>query len=208
MARIQTRHGQPAVYNASAPTLTDGDGSALAVDVNQNLKVVGPSGSSSTTIQGPAADNAAAVGNPVRTGAKYNSATQTYADGDVADTQADVNGNTKITLGTLIAGEDLTIDVIKTEQRFSFSNVTADTAVKSGAGFLHTVTIMPTDAAATAGTIVLYDNTAESGTIIGTITVTAAWVAPVTLIFDCSFSTGLYVGFTTTADINVTVSYR
>lgn len=125
MARIQTRHGQPAVYNASAPTLTDGDGSALAVDVNQNLKVVGPSGSSSTTIQVPAADNAAAVGNPVRTGAKYNSATQTYADGDVADTQADVNGNTKITLGTLIAGEDLTIDVIKTEQRFSFSNVTA-----------------------------------------------------------------------------------
>lgn len=111
-------------------------------------------------------------------------------------------------LGTLLAGEDLTNDVQKVEQRFSFTNCTADTAVKSGAGFLHTVTIMPTDAAATAGSIVIYDNTAESGTIIGTITVTAAWVAPVTLTFDCSFATGLYVGFTTTADINVTVSYR
>lgn len=112
------------------------------------------------------------------------------------------------TLSTLIAGEDLTNDVLKTEQRFSFLNVTGDTLVKSGSGFLHTVTIMPTDAAATAGTIVLYDNTAESGTIIGTIAIVAAYLVPVTLTFDCSFSTGLYVGFTTTADVNVTVSYR
>lgn len=113
-----------------------------------------------------------------------------------------------VTMATLQAGEDLTNDVMKVEQRFSFSNVTSDTAVKSGAGFLHTVTIMPTDAAATAGSIVLYDNTAESGTIIGTIAIVAAYQVPVTLTFDCSFSTGLYVGFTTTNDVNVTVSYR
>lgn len=138
----------------------------------------------------------------------YRASAPTLANGTEEQVQLDINANTKTTLATTIAGEDLTNDVQKVEQRFSFSNVTADTAVKSGAGFLHTVTIMPTDAAATAGTIVLYDNTAESGTIIGTITVTAAWVAPVTLTFDCSFSTGLYVGFTTTADVNVTVSYR
>lgn len=117
-------------------------------------------------------------------------------------------GASEVTMGSALAGEDLTNDVLKVEQRFSFSNVTADTAVKAGAGFLHTVTLMPTDAAPTAGSIILYDNTAESGTIIGTITVTTAWLAPVTLTFDCSFSTGLYVGFTTTADVNVTVSYR
>lgn len=120
----------------------------------------------------------------------------------------DTNNYLKNSLSTLIAGEDLTNDRMKVEQRFSYANCTSDTAVKSGAGFLHTVTIMPTDAAATAGSIILYDNTAESGTIIGTITVTAAWVAPVTLTFDVSFSTGLYVGFTTTNDVNVTVSYR
>lgn len=113
-----------------------------------------------------------------------------------------------VDLSSAIAGEDLTNDVLKTEQRFSYTNCTADTAVKSGAGFLHTVTIMPTDAAATAGSIILYDNTAESGTIIGTITVTAAWVAPVTLTFDVNFATGLYVGFTTTNDVNVCVSWR
>lgn len=138
----------------------------------------------------------------------YRASAPTITNGAEEQIQLDINGNQKTTLATTIAGEDLVNDVQKVEQRFSFSNVTADTAVKSGAGFLHTVTIMPTDAAATDGTIVLYDNTAESGTIIGTITVTAAWVAPVTLTFDCSFSTGLYVGFTTTADVNVTVSYR
>lgn len=41
MARKQARFGQPAVYNASAPTLTDGDDSGLNVDVNGNLLIAG-----------------------------------------------------------------------------------------------------------------------------------------------------------------------
>lgn len=130
---------------------------------------------------------------------------------DLADLEFnkfDANGNLKGSLTTKIAGEDLTNDVLKVEPRFSYLNCTADVAVKSGAGFLHTVTIMPTDAAATAGTIILYDNTAESGTLIGTIYLAAAWTAPVTLTFDVSFATGLYVGFTTTNDVNITVSFR
>ena len=107
-----------------------------------------------------------------------------------------------------LAGEDLTNDVLKVEERFSYSYCTADTAVKSGAGFLHTVTFSPTDAAATAGTVILYDNTAESGTIMFTYSIPAAALVPVTVIIDASFSTGLYVGFTTTADVAVTLSYR
>lgn len=116
--------------------------------------------------------------------------------------------SSKTTLATAIAGEDLINNVLKVEQRFTGVNVTADTAVKSGAGFLHTVTILPTDVAATAGTIVLYDNTAESGTLLGTIYIPAAYVVPVTVTFDVSFATGLYVGFTTTNDVNLCVSYR
>lgn len=108
----------------------------------------------------------------------------------------------------LNAGEDLTNDVTKVEQRFSYTNISADTAVKSGAGFLHTVTFAQIDAAPTAGTIIIYDNTAESGTIIFSSTWTTAVFMPVTVTIDASFSTGLYVGFTTTADIGVTVSYR
>lgn len=53
-------------------------------------------GSSSGQVQGTAADNAAAVGNPVLTGGEYNLSTQTYGDGDVATTQMDVNGNQKV----------------------------------------------------------------------------------------------------------------
>ena len=126
----------------------------------------------------------------------------------IANGLYDTSGNLKNTLATKLAGEDLTNDVLKVEHRFSYANVTADTAVKQGAGFLHTVTIMPTDTAATAGTIILYDNTAESGTLLGTIYVNAAAFVPVTLTFDVSFATGLYIGFTTTNDVNVTVSYR
>ena len=38
MAKTQAPNGQPAVYNASAPTLTDQQGAGLQVDVNGNIK--------------------------------------------------------------------------------------------------------------------------------------------------------------------------
>lgn len=140
--------------------------------------------------------------------AKYLSTALTYANGGTPEIQADVNGNLKQTLATTIAGEDITNDVLKTEHRYSYVNISADTAVKSGAGFLHTLTFAQIDAAPTAGTIIVYDNTAESGTVIFSSTWTTAVFYPTTVTLDVSFSTGLYVGFTTTADIGVTVSYR
>ena len=130
------------------------------------------------------------------------------SSGNIVTMEADASNNLKATLGTLMAGEDLTNDVLKVEQRMSYTNISADTAVKSGAGFLHTLTFAQIDAAPTAGTIIVYDNTAESGTIIFSSTWTTAVFLPVTVTIDASFSTGLYVGFTTTADIGVTVSYR
>ena len=108
---------------------------------------------------------------------------------------------------TLGAGEDLTNNRVLTMPSYSFIDLTGDTAVKSGAGVLHTVT-MSSDAAATAGTVILYDNTAESGTAIATITFVAAYLAPVTLIIDAAFATGLYAGVTTTADVNITLTYK
>jgi hypothetical protein len=114
----------------------------------------------------------------------------------------------KVTLASTLAGEDVSIDVLKTEHRFSFLQVTADTAVKSAPGFLHTLTFAQTDAAPTAGTIVVYDNTAESGTKIFEWNLTTTVFMPFTVTIDASFATGLYVGFTTTADVQVTVSYR
>lgn len=120
----------------------------------------------------------------------------------------DATESVKVTNATLQAGEDLTNDVQKVEQRYSYSRLTADGQVKSGAGFLHTITFAQADAAPTAGSIIVYDNTAESGTVIYSETFTTDVFRGYTITLDVSFSTGCYVGFTTTADVGVTVSYR
>ena len=115
---------------------------------------------------------------------------------------------TPVFLPDTLAGEDVTNDVTKVEQRFAYSLVTSDTAVKSAPGFLHTLTFSCNDAAPTAGTIDVYDNTAASGTKIFSWTLTTTPFTPCSVVIDTNFATGLYVAFTTTADVNVTVSYR
>lgn len=171
------------------------------VVVNPDGTSIGGSGSSASQFQGAAADNAAAVGNPVRVGQRYNSTAPTYDNGDVADFQADVNGNNKVTLATQIAGEDLTANVIKVEQRFSprYISTATTTQVKAGAGFLHTITVN----GGTAGTIIVYDNTAGSGDFLASFDSTNALA---TYTFDVTFAVGLTI--VTGAATKLTVSYR
>ena len=108
----------------------------------------------------------------------------------------------------LIAGEDLTNDVLKVEQRFSYAFVQADAQVKGSAGFLHALTFHENDAAPTAGTIDVYDNTAGSGTKVFSWTLTTTVFMPVTVVLNCVMATGIYIDLTTTADVNVTASFR
>lgn len=199
-----------AIYNSGGVTLTDGDSTGLFVNASGYLLTAsGGTGASSNTVQGAAADNAAAVGNPVLVGGKYFSAQQTYTNGDVADLEVDVNGILKVVEQYAPAYEDNTNQVAKVEQRFSYTYCAgADTQVKAGAGFLHTLTFTQIDAAPTAGTIIVYDSLTEANTIIFSSTWTTAIFYPTTVTIDVSFATGLYVGFTTTNDIGVTVSYR
>lgn len=51
MSRVQTKNGQPGVYNTSLPTLSDGDAGALAVDVNGRV-LIGGSASTPTIADG------------------------------------------------------------------------------------------------------------------------------------------------------------
>lgn len=99
------------------------------------------------------------------------------------------------------AGEDLTNDVLKTEERFSYTYISTatTTTVKSGAGFLHTITVN----GGTAGTIIIYDNTAGSGTVIASFDSTNALN---TYQFNVTFGTGLTI--VTSAATKITVSYR
>lgn len=108
----------------------------------------------------------------------------------------------------LLAGEDITNDVLKVEQRNSYTLLAADGQVKGSAGFLHTLTFSCNDAAPTAGSIIVYDSLTETGTQIFNHTFTTTPFVPFTVTIDASFSTGLYIGFTTTADVNVTASWR
>lgn len=72
----------------------------------------------------------------------------------------------------------------------NFKNITDTTTssalVKSGAGTLHAIVVNTT----AAGTVTVYDNTSGTGTTVGQL---KASVAEGTYIYDCDFSTGLYV---------------
>lgn len=133
-----------------------------------------------------------------------------YAEGaPMRGDRYDTGGNKKVTLGTLLAGEDQSNNVMRVEGQFSYkAPVVADAQVKASAGFLHCIWITQNDAAPTAGTIIIYDNTAESGTQVFNWTLTTAVFNPIVLCPDIVMATGIYIGFTTTADVNVSVSYR
>jgi hypothetical protein len=91
---------------------------------------------------------------------------------------------------------------------FLYTVKAADAQVKAGPGVLHTLTFSCNDAAPTAGSVIVYDSLSETGTQIFNHTFTTTPFVPTTVVLDVSFNTGLYIGFTTTADVNVTVSYR
>ena len=87
--------------------------------------------------------------------------------------------------------------------------VTADTQIKATPGYVNFMWCIGSDAAATAGTIKLYDNTAESGTVVVDFDVQAvAYNYPVPFPVKRSFTTGIYLGYTTTTDVKCYVSYR
>lgn len=102
-------------------------------------------------------------------------------------------------------------DRLTVEESYLSSGIkTSDALIKTGSGVLHTVTISQGDAAPTAGTISVLDSTsAGAGTPIFTwVLPSTTAIVPVTLTFDVEFSTGLYLDFTTVADVNVVCSYR
>lgn len=91
---------------------------------------------------------------------------------------------------------------------YSITKVTADALVKTGSGYLHTLTFTCDDAAPTAGSIIVFDSTTEAGTQIYEETFTTTAFRGYTVTLDCLITTGIYVGFTTTADVNCIVTYR
>lgn len=86
--------------------------------------------------------------------------------------------------------------------------VVVDTQVKATPGFLQCIMMSQSDAAPQAGTITIYDNTAESGTVVFAHTFTTATFMPVQICPQRVMATGIYIGYSATTDVNTSVSYR
>jgi len=91
---------------------------------------------------------------------------------------------------------------------WKYKHVVADTPIRTGPGVLHTIVV---NGLTTAGDATIYDNIAEAGAnIIGILhldTTTSKSVQPITLLYDCEFTTGLYIGFDGTLAADLTVTY-
>mgnify|MGYP006992576201 FL=1 len=111
------------------------------------------------------------------------------------------------TMMTLLAGEDQTNDVLKTEQQFSYYNHVGTAGstsgtVKAAAGFLHAIIY---NTHTSGGTYTLYDSSGTSATRIGIVAPGAA-LAPFTSIYDVKFTTALTVVSGSACDL--TFAYR
>ena len=143
----------------------------------------------------------AQYGNP----ANYNVTPDTRIDGQPSAFEVDAKGNLLNHEAYAPGYEDNVAGVAKVEMRNSYQNITTltTTIVKSGSGLLHTITF---NKPVSTGVVAIYDNTAGSGTLIGTITSPTSTV-PISVTYDVTFSTGLTLVSSVAAQ-DITVSYR
>ena len=150
-------------------------------------------------------------------GCEVQTSSATYTNGtNLGGDVCGATGGRKVELSTTSAGEDVANDVQKVEERYSTMpaggstpKIAADQLYKTGAGLVRSLTCF-SDAAATAGTIAVLDSVAAgAGTKIYEFDVLAvAYNTPWTVELNVAFSVGLYLDFTTTADMQCTLRYR
>ncbi len=125
---------------------------------------------------------------------------------------------TSTTLSTTLACEDIVNNICIVEERYSVipvggttAAITADQLYKSGTGYVRSIQCYGNDNAATAGTIALLDNTvAGAGDTLWSRTILAAdySINGFKADIQAPFAVGLYLDFTTTADMTCMVQYR
>lgn len=174
---------------ANAPDGTAGSGTAVTIADGASVTL------------GTIADGAATQGSTGTISAKLRTVTA-QLNTIAAGTAAGLGQTTMAaSVPVAIASNQSTLNV--QQVGYSFQNITTSTTtvVKSGAGVLHIVNVNTLGTVASIVTI--YDNTAGSGTKIGTInslTLSGAFQ------FDIAFATGLTL--VTTGAPDITVSYR
>lgn len=110
----------------------------------------------------------------------------------------DANGNVLTSLGTRLAGEDPTSDVVKVEDRSVATNVTASQVIKVGAGRLKGLFV---STANTTPTIKFWNGTSAAGSVLlNTFTPVAGTMYNFP---GVEFNTGLYITIAGTVDCTV-----
>lgn len=95
--------------------------------------------------------------------------------------------------------------------KYGFSKTTlrnSDGLAINGEAYLKAIIVSMGDGAPTAGNVIIYDNTTNSGTIIHSEYFTTAVFRTFFIPLDIVVNNGVYVDFTTTADVNVSFIYR
>lgn len=119
-------------------------------------------------------------------------------DGDYIPLTTDTNGGLWVSLATLIAGEDITNNLIRTEEQTTYTQISASTLIKSGAGRLKGIFV---SAASATPTIKIWDNTSAATTVlIDTFTPVAAtpYIFPFT-----KATTGIFVTISGTVSCTI-----
>jgi hypothetical protein len=142
----------------------------------------------------------------------------TYAEGQSVPCTLRLDGGEGQHALDLMAGEDLTATgggsatgVQVVEKRYLITATkTADFQVKAAAGYVNFIRCIGNDAAATVGTIKIFDSLTETGTELFSWTTVAVALNTQPLYFpiEAAAATGIYLGYTTIADIECQVSYR
>jgi hypothetical protein len=105
----------------------------------------------------------------------------------------------RIDSSTLTAGEDLTNDVLKTEDRSTYTNLSASALIKTGAGRVKGFMVN----SHSSGTLKLWDNTSGATTVLLNTITFAAGSGLMFNLPDVEFSTGLYATIGGAADITI-----
>lgn len=127
-----------------------------------------------------------------------------WAAGGYSYYKYDNYGNIKVSMGTKLAGEDATNDVLKVEGQFSYkyqAAAAADVVVKASPGFLHAIVVGKNVG---AGAIIEVSDHASDGD--GNVQVYLEAPAVGTYIVDAKFATGICADMT--LQTNVTFIYR
>lgn len=89
---------------------------------------------------------------------------------------------------------------------YKSKRATADSLVKASRGVLHSI-ILNATGTVTAGVVTVYDNVAESGTVLFQ-QIVPVGATTITVILDTPFTIGCYIGYDgTVANVATTVTY-